>query len=454
MYSKIYKNILFPFFDTCLKSRNTSKYIKWLRNTQWWTTEKLRDFQWGELHKLLDHASVQVPYWKDAFDKLGLRLADIKTYDDFRTLPVIDKDLIKAQHYDLVAVNYRGKTYRKSTGGSTGEPLHFEYTPESYDWRVACSKRGYGWAGYEDGKKSAYIWGVAIGKVPVLKRIKESLHHAFLRQRYYNCFGFTEQKMKEVISDMNKYKPECIVAYTNPLYDFVKYAERSRAIKFKPKAIILAAEKLHEFQREKIRAVFGCPVFNTYGSREFMLIASECEMHNGLHVNIENLFVEIIKENGDPAKPGEMGDIVITDLHNYGMPFIRYKIGDIAIASDRKCLCGRGLPLIDKIEGRVLDTIRTPDGRIVPGEFFPHLMKEFNEVRRFQVVQKNLHSLNIKIVKEKDLPKGRLAFMRNEINKVLGREISVKIDFVKDIPLTRTGKLRVTISKLNDAVNN
>ena len=162
--------------------------------------------------------------------------------------------------------------------------------------------------------------------------------------------------------------------------------------------VICAAEKVLPFQREVMERVFGCPVFNTYGSREFMLIASECEKHEGLHVNVENLIVEIVKEDGTYAREGETGRIIITDLHNYGMPFIRYEIGDLAVFTERRCSCGRGLPIIEDVVGRSLDMIKTPEGKIVPGEFFPHLMKEFKEILKFQVIQETLENLRIRMV--------------------------------------------------------
>ncbi len=449
MYSRLYKHVLSPLYESVIKRRNMLKYRAFLEESQWWPYEKLQAFQWEELMKLLKHAYENAPYWCSQFDKLEQKPPDIKTMEDFRRLPIIDKNTIRTHYNDLIASNYRGKTWRKSTGGSTGQPLHFECMADTYDWRVADSRRGYSWAGCEDGKKSAYIWGVAIGKTPVLTRLKVSLHHAFLRQRYYNSFVFTEEKMSAALRDMNRFKPEYIVGYTNPLYEFTKYVARSQMLKFKPQAIISAAEKLHEFQRDKIRAVFGCPVFNTYGSREFMLIASECEVHKGLHVNIENLVVEIIKDNGEPAKPGEMGDIVITDLHNYGMPFIRYKIGDMAVASNRLCSCGRGLPMIEDIVGRSLDMIRTPDGKHIPGEFFPHLMKEFRWVKQFQVIQEDMDSLIIKIMREGEMRDREFNIMKDEIAKVIGQKTVVDFQFVKDIPLTQTGKHRVTISNVN-----
>ena len=164
---------------------------------------------------------------------------------------------------------------------------------------------------------------------------------------------------------------------------------------------------------------------------------------------MENVLVEVVKEDGTLAAEGEMGELLITDLHNFGMPFIRYKIGDMAIASKRQCLCGRGLKMLEDVIGRSLDMIKTPDGKFVPGEFFPHLMKEFIGVQQFQVIQEKLDSLVIKIVKNDSFKESDFTFMKEQIHKVVGPKVNIEFQFVSEILLTPTGKHRVTISNLN-----
>ncbi len=441
--------IVNTFYETKIKQRKMLEYRAILEKSQWWSAEELRRHQYESVQQLLTHAQEHVPYWQGTFKHLGLTPRDIKTLDDIRKLPITDKNDIRAHKEQMIADNWRGKTWTKSTGGSTGVPLELDYTPESYDWRVACSRRGYSWAhGCEDGKKQGYIWGVGIGKQSFFKKIKQELHHSFLGQRYFNCFEFDAVNMELCLRSLNKFKPEYIIGYTNPLYEFSKFIQRTGELSFTPKAVISAAEKLHPFQRETIQSVFNCPAFNTYGSREFMLIAAECEKHEGLHVSMENLLVEVIKEDGSPASPGEAGDLVITDLHNFGMPFIRYRIGDMAIASYHQCSCGRGLAVLADVVGRTLDIIRTPDGRNVPGEFFPHLMKEFKGIERFQVIQDKLDHVEIKIIKNDLFTDAELKFMQSEILRTVGTGMRIDYTFVSDIPLTKTGKFRVTISQL------
>jgi len=340
------------------------------------------------------------------------------------------------------------KLLTKGTGGSSGEPLQFDLCHDSNDRRTAMMYRGYGWAGGEPGSKQLFIWGSHVGKVPLWKRWKAALHHAIDRHCMLSCFEFTPEEMESHWKTLQRYRPEVIVAYTNPLYEFARFL---KAHDYHPKvshSIIVGAEKLHDFQRELMEDVFRVPVFETYGSREVMLIGAECEKHSGLHVSMENLIVEILDDDGQPVPPGEEGNVVITDLFNYGMPFIRYVNGDRAIAATEPCSCGRGLTLLKKVTGRRLDILETPDGRKIPGEFFPHLIKEFPTIRRFQVIQERRDSITLKMVAEGSLTIADRHHLEQELRKVTGNVVELDLQFVADIPLTRAGKHCVVVQKM------
>ncbi len=406
--------------------------------------------QWQSLQELLQHSERECPYWKSVFQTLKLQPRDIQSYEDFLCLPITTKSTIRENYDDLIADSYRGRTLQKATGGSTGEPLRFEYTYTSNEWRQAVTRRGYGWAGAYGGVKQGYIWGIALQKESLFRQLKQALHHRVLRQKYFNSFDFGPQEMARCQQALEKYSPDVIVGYTNPLYNFARYINTQvPASRIRPLSVITGAEKLHDFQRKEIEKAFHTKVFNTYGSREFMLIAMECEQHNGLHVSAENLFVEILRDDGSPAEPGEFGRVVVTDLHNYGMPFIRYEIGDLAIQSDRSCSCGRGLPMLDDIVGRSLDMIKTADGKMIPGEFFPHLLKDYSWIHRFQVIQEAPEQLTIKIVSGNELNAGEFKQLKKKIFEVMGEGTQISYDFVDDIPLTKSGKHRVTISHID-----
>jgi phenylacetate-CoA ligase len=441
------RRAVLPLYEQVYKRRRIAQRRRFLEQSQWWPREKLLEFQWRELTTLLAHAWQQVPYWKSTLDRAGIVPSALRSYEDFLRVPITEKAHIRQYEDQMIARDYRGKTWVKATAGSTGEPLRLHYTPESYDWRVAISRRGYSWAGYEEGMRQLSIWGVfAIGKRPFYADFKDRFLATIAGRTVVNSLKFDDTTLAECLATVNRTKPDVVVGYANPLYEFAQFVNRHGGLTARPKAAISAAEKIYDYQRLEIERALHCPMFETYGSREFMLIGSECDRKSGLHLSTENLFIEVIKEDGRPAAPGETGDLVITDLHNFGMPFIRYRIGDIAVASDVVCPCGRGLPILQQIVGRTLDVIRTRSGQNVPGEFFPHLLKEVKGVRQFQVVQPDLDTLVIRIVKDAAFTDAEEALLRREVGRLFGGTINLAVEFVAAIPLTKAGKLRMTIS--------
>lgn len=446
LYKSFYQRFYFPFYEGLIKKRKTSLYIKQLEKSQWKSNEDLKSQQLIGLNALLQYAALHSKYFMECLKGVCLPLTSI---EEIGLLPIMNKNIIRSNFDSIICEPYRSKLWKKSTGGSTGQPLHFGYTKESYEWRMALSRRGYAWGRAELGSKQAYIWGSQLGEVSKLKKVKSHIHHFIDRHKYYNCFNFGSMEMEETLSDLNRWQPDALVGYTNPLYEFALYVESVGGPRFNPQSILCAAEKVYPFQRELLQRVFNCPVYNTYGSREFMLIASECEKHEGLHVSMENLVVEVVDDYGMQVGPGEIGRVLVTDLHNYGMPFIRYEIGDLARVSERDCSCGRGLMLLDDVVGRSLDIIRTPGGKVVPGEFFPHLFKEYPQVSRFQVIQKKIDMITIKYVLSDPLPdEARKQFVA-EVRKVVGPEMIINFDLVDKINLTSSGKYRITISDMD-----
>jgi len=448
LYQNIYEQCWFPFFEGVIKRRNTARIYKNICDTENLSHDELIGLQTSALKRLMRHADQHSPFHRLRFKEARIDPAAIKSPEDLLSLPIMTKIDIR-KNYDQIANDRKEPLWTKTTGGSTGEPFSFAYTKESYEWRVAASKRGYAWAGAKPGTKQALIWGAPLITLSKAQQLKQTLHHIIDRQSYFNCYYFDDTSMYNCLEKLNKVRPDIIIGYTNPLFNFAKFVSTNGGLKYRPKSIICAAEKLHQFQRIMLKDVFCCDVFNTYGSREFMLIAAECDRHNGLHVSMENLIVEIIKEDGTKAKNGEMGKIIVTDLHNYGMPFIRYEIGDMGVATDRQCSCGRGLTLIDDIVGRSLDMIEVSGGKKLPGEFFVHLMLDYPEVSKFQVVQSKSKDVTLKIVPSTVFEKDQVDSILKKIREVSGQEINIDCEIVSDIPLTGSGKYRVAISMLS-----
>jgi phenylacetate-CoA ligase len=444
MYGSFYRHLLLPFFDRVVKGRHTLAHWQAAEESQWWDRARLEAFQQQALRDLLRHAKATCPYYAEDWTARGLDPATVDSPDAFTRWPLTTRETIRQQRLRMRSTAPL-KLLTKATGGSSGEPVQFDLDTGSNDRRTAMMYRGYGWAGGAPGTRQLFVWGSHVGRVPLWKRWKSELHHRFDRQLVLSCFEFTPEKMRRHVVRWNQYRPEVVVGYTNPLYEFARFCQQHGLTPTPPKSIIVGAEKLHDFQRELLQDVFGAPVFETYGSREVMLIGAECDRHTGLHLSLENLLVEILDDDGRPTPAGQEGNVVVTDLFNYGMPFIRYVNGDRAVAGFPLCSCGRGLPLLTKVVGRQLDVLTTPDGRKVPGEFFPHLLKEFPAIRRFQVVQDAADRITLKLVVEGGFTLSDRELLLSEIRRGTGPVVQIQLDLVDDIPLTKAGKHRVVV---------
>jgi phenylacetate-CoA ligase len=433
------ESVLMPAYYG-LRGRRYTRARDFLERSQWWFPEQLRDFQWNELCRLLEHAFRSVPYYQRKYREAGVELGDIKTREDFAKLPTLHREEINQHRNELCAQDFKGDLIEHATGGSSGIPTRFYITRESYDWRCAASARAYSWSGYQTGEPALYLWGAPVGPVSRLKTAKLKSYHLVRRELIVPTFVQTPELWQRTYEAALHFRPRFVVGYVSSLQEFAQYLLSRELLISGVDAVLSAAEAVHGPSREAAERAFHAPMFETYGSREFMSIAAECEFHSGLHVHADNLLIET-----DRSINGEPSEFLITDLHNFGMPFIRYRIGDVGVLSDRTCGCGRGLPLIRKVEGRVLEVLRTQDGRTVPGEFFPHLLKDVPEVREFQVRQQSLEEVVISLVLASALSAKSENLLRSEIGKVFTSATRVIIKHVDSIPQGRSGKRRLTI---------
>jgi len=444
MYEQVFRHILFPLYEGPITGRHTHRFLAEYEYSQWLAPTQLEELRRGKLNALLEFCWVNVPFLREYWTDHGTKRSPLGHTSELASYPTIDKQLISSNFERMRATRGVGRVLSKSTGGSTGDPFRFEYTEESYARRTATMWRGYRWCGTDLGRRTAYLWGTG-APLPGLRGLKERLYHRAFNRRIFDAFRMTEDNLPEYVEELNRFQPRIIVAYVAPLALLARHAIKNQSVLFQPKAIITGAESLARTDRETIEKAFDAPVFNTYGCREFMLIASECERRDGLHVCSDHLVVETVDESGQPVQ-GESGNVAVTDLHNYAMPFVRYLNGDRATLSGQRCECGRGLPLMDSVDGRILDVITTPDGRVVPGEFFVHAMLDFTDVKQYQVVQNTRTSLEVRIVPRAGFTADDRQRLRARIGAFVGPEVELSIVDVDTIPLTASGKRRVTVS--------
>ena len=439
LYSQFLEAALLPFHNLVC-GRNYARHRAFLEQSQWWPAERLRDFQWQELQRLLQIVFDTVPYYRQKYAAAGVSLGDVRTWDDFRKLPTLTRQEVNANRQELCSTSYRGRLLPEATGGSSGVPTRFFITLEGYDWRSAATQRAYAWSGSLLGERTLYLWGGPVRPQTPWQSSKELLYHWLRRELLVNTFLQTDQFWEETWRRARAFRPNFVVGYVSSLESFVRYGQAHDLRLPGLRSVLAMAEPVYDSFRKLVSEVLNVPIFNTYGSREFMSLAVECELHEGLHVNAEN----VLLETTNPASQGS-SEFLVTDLHNYGMPFVRYEIGDVGALDSKPCACGRGLPKIHSIEGRTLDMLRGKDNRIVPGEFFPHILKEITEISEFQIEQKSQDQIVLSVVLKGPMTQENQAFLRNQVVSVFGDSARLDVQEVSSIPLRASGKRRVTI---------
>jgi phenylacetate-CoA ligase len=452
MYEKIVKHVNLPLYSLVSGKYAYYRHYKRLEKNQWFPPERLEKLQLGLFVELIRCAYKNCEFYKKTIDDLGADCRDFGSMAEFRKLPVISKQTLQKERERIKARNLlEGSFVEDASGGSTGEPTIFYVDNSRYILRNWEQIRHDRWSGWELGEPRASLWGAShefkAGR-NVLARAKNILLH---RGFAMDAFALTNETMDDFRRMLIRRKPTLIMAYANAIYSFAQYidSDNLQGGMGSLKGIVSSAEKLHDFQRELIERVFDCPVFDRLGSREVGLIASECNRHEGLHINVDNLVVEFLDETDSPVEDGKPGRIIVTDLHNRAMPLIRYDTGDIGVWTEGLCSCGRGLPLMKCIEGRTSDFILTKDGRKIHGEYFTHLFYGIRGLKKFQLVQKRLDQMEIKIIKDSEWISSRESEILEKIRSYMrDRELDIELRFVDEIEMPRSGKLRFTISEL------
>lgn len=384
---KLIRHVVYPLSLLKRGEGAQLRYMREFERTQRLPADELRQLQWQRLQPLLQHAFRNCSFYRERFNRAGIVPGDIRCLTDLAAVPVLEKRDIQEERDRLVARDWpKHDLIPNQTGGSTGTPLSFYLSKDRKCSRAAATIRHNRWAGWDVGDKVAVLWG-APRDLPS-QNWRGRLRNLLLeRQLFLDTGHLTEERMLAFHQRLFQYRPRVILAYAQSAALFASFLESQNLVPYRPHAIVTSAEVLEPEHRKRIEDVFGCRVFNRYGCREVSVIASECEAHQGLHVMAEGLYLEVVK--GDrPARIGELGDILVTDLLNYAMPLIRYRIGDLGAWEGGMCACGRSLPRLHTVAGRVTDFVIGSDGRLVSGAFLSlYLVGQRPSLGQVQIVQ-------------------------------------------------------------------
>ncbi len=436
------EKVILPASDI-LTGQSIACKLAWLRKSQFWSRDEIHAFQTKRLRKLLRQASDRVPYYRDLFTGLGFEPDDLKSSADLSSLPLLQKKTIKLQGVERF--NAAGfppsKTVKRSSSGSTGEPLFYLTGKDAYSLNLAVHLRGWYWMGYRLGDR--YVKLSQNQRKNSVKRMQD----IFSNNLYLSINPLLDSNFDRILDQIERFRPKIIRCYPDPMLYLARYRRNKTKYRFVPDAINTTGNTLFPEARREIEEAFGCPVFDAYGTEGAATIF-ECPKHGCYHAADEYGISEVLDELGNPIERG-IGRLIATDLWNFVHPFIRYDTQDLVEIDDNPCGCGRKLKRIVRILGRDNEVLEMKNGR----KFIVHNFTGFfhndepelkRAIDRFQVVNKgNQVVFNLQVNNRFD--QDVLLFVKKYWEKEM--QIEVAVEVLEQIPLTASGKRRFILNE-------
>ena len=419
-------------------NKSIRKNYKFLMRSQWWDYKELVELQNAKLARLLNFVYKYVPYYQRVFNELKIMPVDIRSLNDFKVLPIIDKTYVNENFNDFVPqYNFKkSNLFPANTSGSSGQSLHFQWHANYYYLKCAANYRNYKWAGQSWSDKIFMIM------TPIFSEAPDDLYEINYKTKTlkFDTARLDDQHLARIIMAINKIRPEIISGYPSLIYKVSKYISLTniKLSKF-PKAILTVGEILFDEMRKTIEEVFQTKIYDWYGMTEGCASAGQCESGN-YHINMEYCHIEFVEKNG-------IKNIVGTNLENIAFPFIRYNTGDVGDFLGHNCSCRRGLPLMKPISGRLVNIIKTPRGdKFFTPNYFSRTLKA--PIKEFQIIQESIDSIELYIVKRNDFKQSDLNKIMEHLSNYLGKNIKLNIHLVNNIKREPLGKYQMVISEL------
>lgn len=438
--SSFIRYFVFPYMEI-FKHNKIRKKLAYLKDMENKNYDEILKKQEEDLRTLLLHCIDNVPAYYDY--KYLKKLIEKNPYDALSKFPILTKKEFNKNKNLFIANNIVcSKLIPNKTGGSTGEPVSFYMDREMVEWYEAARWQGLSRWGINIGDRSVMLWA----PVDEMKTKRGYYKEKYLKNRILiSSWEICNDKLKEILKTIYDYKPIYFYAYPSAAFKLAKLIkENNIKINFNLKGIVVTGENLYIIQKELIEEVFKCPVINEYGAKDAGIIAYQCPK-GGLHLTILNAFYEFLPiEKYDT----ENRKIIVTDLHNFVMPRIRYDLGDIVKISTQNCKCGNLMPTLKEINGRQDEMFIGKNGKIFDSHFFTRLVKKMNNIIQFQVIQHNVDEMTLKIIKGDNFREIDVDIIIYEIINAFGK-IKVNIEYVDQISPSKSGKMRFALREFS-----
>jgi phenylacetate-CoA ligase len=414
-----------------------------LWKSQYDPPEKLAALQWSLLSRLLDHCFRNVPYYRREYAGLGFKRTDIRTLKDYSRLPVIDKEILLGRGDEFKADDFgRHRPKEIRTSGTTGTPLSVYWDIHSNVLEIVSQWRHFSWSGYRLG--TAFL---------DIRNRPSNLPEGYRWNR--NCRGLElsaegidRSNIERFAAIVRKFRPKLWRGHPSAMADFARLLQENAIEDLRPRIVVSTAETLLENDRAFLEKWAGVPVCDNYGQNEHVALICQCP-RGGLHIAAEYGLVEILGNDGRPAGPGEEGRIIATGLHNRAFPLLRYDTSDLAIPSIQPCACGRTLPLVSSLTGRIDDRIKRADGKWISG--LAMTFKLLRGLRKAQLVQNHPKELDVHLVPGEDYGPEVEQEIRIKLEARLGPGMEIRIHCAESIPFPATGKYKFIVNRLPEA---
>lgn len=461
MLDKIYNNspVFFQNFIISLygyywKNRRYGgafkKYVKIYKERESFTQEEWRAFQTGELRHLLCHAFENVPFYQEKYSNSGFTINDFKNFeiDDLPKLPYLEKDELRNFGTSTLLSQNKAKGKFYNSSGSTGTPTKIYFSKETHrKWLALYEARVRNWANVDLTMSRGMIGGRQVvsatnSKAPYYR------YNLAEKQVYFSAYHISSDNYEDYLKGIIENKCEYMVGYAKSNYFLADLFVKNNIQVPNIKAVLTSSEMLTQEMRDTFYKAYGCKTFDAYSGIEACGLISENEYGDFLF-SPDSGILEVINNDGTPCKEGEEGEIISTGFLNYDQPLIRYRIGDrLKLSKDQTTKSGLQMTKIDYISGRTEDTIITKDGRKIIS-----LYKLFIGViglKLSQVIQHSYTDFEIKIVVDDNFTNAGEEIIIQRFHEKVDTNVNLKITRVSDIPKTKAGKYKLTISLLDD----
>ncbi|MBN2105744.1 phenylacetate--CoA ligase family protein [bacterium] len=376
-----------------------------------------------------------IPYYQQKVKTQNPSVTDI---------PFVDKSILLNTGLSAFMDSSRKIYFTDYTSGSSGIQGKFHSDRAAYSIAVAIQMLWWQWAGYEYGNPLLQLG------MTTKRGLKKKLKDIFFHVNYQQAFHIEKDRVVDTLIHLRRKKAHFFMGYASALYEYARIAKEAGIDDIKLKSVVSWGDKMFPHYRRIIEKQFHTEVFDTYGANENTMIAAECEYHN-YHIMTPHIYLELLDNQGNEVKPGQIGHVVVTRLDNYLMPLIRYQIGDLAVKADpeKKCPCGRGFPLLEKIIGRDTDIVYTKGGKSLIVHFFTGIFEYVEQIRQFQVIQHSLEDIEIRFIPSENFSDHILESIQQDMYKKANERFPVRFTITDSILPTPSGKPQIVISHLN-----